>query len=290
MSQQQRAMERSIRKSKRTCAALDAAINETDDELLKHKLQNKFERHSAILKEKEKRLNSFCNKFGMQKQNDRVRVVGFNKSVSQKAVHGSNRHINQKNVDNAKKSGIIKAITVEDINLADKEEIISYDCKATISREIEEFKEKGHCFRFDGVHIVDIPTSSNRGIEVLRTNVVDRYGYPQVFLEINKSVFSGRDKYAIDCLFFNANNTVCSSLEEAVIHEIGHAKTIYNRSFANYERINETLKEVHHKDISSLAESDGLECIAECEVLLSRGERLSDKLMEFYQTYTTGGG
>lgn len=92
LSQQQRAMERSIRKSKRTCTALDSAIRSTDDELLKRKLQNKFERHSAILKEKEKRLNDFCNKFGMQKQNDRVRVVGFNKSVSQKAVHGSNRH------------------------------------------------------------------------------------------------------------------------------------------------------------------------------------------------------
>ena len=89
LSQQQRAMERSIRKSKRTCTALDSAIKSTDDELLKRKLQNKFERHSAILKEKEKRLNNFCNKFGMQKQNDRVRVVGFNKSVSQKAVHGS---------------------------------------------------------------------------------------------------------------------------------------------------------------------------------------------------------
>lgn len=92
LSQQQRAMERSIRKSKRTCAALDSAIQATDDEILKRKLQNKFERHSAILKEKEKRLNNFCSKFGMQKQNDRVRVVGFNKSVSQKAVHGSNRH------------------------------------------------------------------------------------------------------------------------------------------------------------------------------------------------------
>ncbi len=92
LSQQQRAMERSIRKSKRTCAALDSAIQATDDDILKRKLQNKFERHSAILKEKEKRFNDFCSKFGMQKQNDRVRVAGFNKSVSQKAVHGSNRH------------------------------------------------------------------------------------------------------------------------------------------------------------------------------------------------------
>lgn len=99
LSQQQRAMERSIRKSKRTCTALDSAIKSTDDELLKRKLQNKFERHSAILKEKEKRLNNFCNKFGMQKQNDRVRVVGFNKSVSQKAIHGSRKYLDKKAED-----------------------------------------------------------------------------------------------------------------------------------------------------------------------------------------------
>ncbi|MGN1114310.1 MAG: phage minor capsid protein [Oscillospiraceae bacterium] len=96
LSQQQRAMERSIRKSKRTCAALDAAINETDDDVLKRKLQNKFERHSAILKEKEKRLNKFCGTFGMQKQNDRVRVVGFNRSVSQKVVQGNKKYLAKK--------------------------------------------------------------------------------------------------------------------------------------------------------------------------------------------------
>lgn len=92
LSQKQRAMERSIRASKRRLAAFDGAVQECDDEVLKHRLLSKFERHSAILKTKEKRLAEFCNANGLYPQNDRVRVVGFNKSVSQKVVHGNNRY------------------------------------------------------------------------------------------------------------------------------------------------------------------------------------------------------
>lgn len=92
LSQKQRAMERSIRASKRRLAAYDGALAETEDEVLKRKLQNSFERHSAILKTKEKRLSEFCDKNGLYPEKDRVRVVGFNKSVSQKVVHGNNRY------------------------------------------------------------------------------------------------------------------------------------------------------------------------------------------------------
>lgn len=61
LSQKQRAMERSIRATKRRLAAYDGAISETEDEVLKRRLQNQFERHSAILKTKEKRLSEFCD-------------------------------------------------------------------------------------------------------------------------------------------------------------------------------------------------------------------------------------
>lgn len=96
LSQKQRAMERSIRATKRRLAAYDGALADTDDEVLKRKLQNSFERHSAILKTKEKRLAEFCSQNGLYPQNDRVRVVGFGKSISQKAVHGNNRYFVKK--------------------------------------------------------------------------------------------------------------------------------------------------------------------------------------------------
>lgn len=65
LSQKQRAMERSIRKSKRSLAALDGALQECSDDELRRRLQNKFERNSETLKLKEKRLNEFCNANGL---------------------------------------------------------------------------------------------------------------------------------------------------------------------------------------------------------------------------------
>lgn len=91
LSQKQRAMERSIRASKRRLSALDGAMQAADDDVLKRQFQTQFEKHSAILKTKEKRLNDFCTDNDLFPENDRVRVVGFGKSNAQKAVHSSNR-------------------------------------------------------------------------------------------------------------------------------------------------------------------------------------------------------
>lgn len=193
-------------------------------------------------------------------------------------------------VDNTTESGIIKPITVDDIAAVDKDGAITEQCKKVISNTIEKYQKEGHKFSFDSVRIVDIPKKENGGQDVLHTNAINIGGYPKVVLEINKNVFADTDKQSIDCMFINAENTVCNSLEDAVIHEIGHAKTIYSHTYANYERIAEELEFVHDIDVSKLASSDGLEGIAECEALLSRGEKLSDEIMNIYNTYTTGGG
>ena len=103
LSQKQRSMERAIRRSKRGLAALNESINSTDDPELKAKLQSKFDRQSATLKQQEQRMNEFCEANDLLVRNDRVRVVGFGKSVSQRAVHGSKSYL-----DKMKKSGIIE--------------------------------------------------------------------------------------------------------------------------------------------------------------------------------------
>lgn len=193
-------------------------------------------------------------------------------------------------VDNTTESGIIKPITVDDIAAVDKDGTISDECKEVIASTVEKLQKDGHKFSFDAVRMVNIPPNRNGGLDVLRTNAIDSGGYPKVVLEINKNVFADASKKSIDRLFDSAANTVCNSLEDAVIHEIGHEKTIYSRTYANYERIAEDLEFVHDIDVSKLASSDGSEDIAECEVLLSRGEKLSDEIMNIYNTYTTGGG
>lgn len=97
-TQRQRAIERSIRSSKRGLAALDSSIQSTDDESLKEKLKRQFDRKSNTLKKQEARLAEHCKASGLLPRPDRTRVVGFGKSVSQKAVHGNKRYKNSKTV------------------------------------------------------------------------------------------------------------------------------------------------------------------------------------------------
>lgn len=86
LTQKQRGYERAVRKSKRELAALDGARQSVDDPALRAKLDGDFARGSVTLKNREDRLDSFIKDNGLQKDNSRVRVVGFGKSVSQKAV------------------------------------------------------------------------------------------------------------------------------------------------------------------------------------------------------------
>lgn len=86
LTQRQRALERAVRSSKRELAALDGARNGAEDPALRSKLDVDFARKSVTLKEREKRLDDFIKSKGLQRDNSRVRVVGFNKSVSGKAV------------------------------------------------------------------------------------------------------------------------------------------------------------------------------------------------------------
>lgn len=187
------------------------------------------------------------------------------------------------------KGGIIKAITIDDIKTADKKGVLSEDCIETICNTIAEYRKSGHKFRFDSVQIVSIPMKDGK-LDVLRTNAIDRYGHPQVVLEINQIAMQGLNSKDVDKMFSRADNTVCNSLRDAVIHEIGHAKVIYGRTYANYERIAEELSEVHKSSISALGSEDGLELLAECEVLLSQGKSLPEDIVDMYNTYTTGGG
>lgn len=85
-TQKQRAYERSIRKSKRELAAIDSARAATSDPELKAKLDLSFEKKSVTLKKREAKLQEFCRQTGSYVDTSRVRVDGFGKSVSQKAV------------------------------------------------------------------------------------------------------------------------------------------------------------------------------------------------------------
>lgn len=87
LTQKQRGYERAVRDSKHQLAAIDGARQaENIDPELKFKLDSDFARRSVTLKNREERLDKFISDNGLVRDNSRVRVVGFGKSVSQKAV------------------------------------------------------------------------------------------------------------------------------------------------------------------------------------------------------------
>ena len=93
-SQVQRGMERKIREHKRTLASYNAAMLEEPS--LEESMRAAFQAESVKLKRKEKQLKEFCGQTGRKVDTFRTqviahkdssgRIVGFNRSVSQKAV------------------------------------------------------------------------------------------------------------------------------------------------------------------------------------------------------------
>lgn len=91
--QKQRAMERQIRKERSKLAGLDTAIKSTENEELKTSLKNDFDNLSVKLKSHEAKYKDFSFKTGLPPQKQRLQMYGFNRSVSQKAVHANFRAI-----------------------------------------------------------------------------------------------------------------------------------------------------------------------------------------------------
>ncbi len=85
----------------------------------------------------------------------------------------------------------------------------------------------------------------------------------------------------------NAKN-LARNFEEAVIHEVGHAKTVYANRFNNIPKLYKKLEKMGVGDISDIAAGDGAEAVAEIEVMLHRGEKISDEARKLYDDVMKG--
>lgn len=92
-TQKQRAYERAIRQSKRELAALDASRSAASDDALKQKLDREFQRKAVVLKRREAKLSEHLKASGLLPDNSRVRVDGFGRSVSGKAVWAAKKQL-----------------------------------------------------------------------------------------------------------------------------------------------------------------------------------------------------
>lgn len=135
-TQKQRSYERAIRKSKRELAALDGARSASNDPALRAKLDREFERKSATLKRREARLNEHLKATGLLPDNSRVRVDGFGRLVSQKAVHAAKRY------SSTHGRGAGKSSTYGENSFLHKVGTVDFNDKKAVYELMERFEDK----------------------------------------------------------------------------------------------------------------------------------------------------
>ena len=273
--QQQRAFERKIRVTKRTLAACDEALNNLSDEQLLQKLEKNFSHYSSKLKRQESELNSFCKKTGLLPDRSRQQAYGFGRSTAQKAVWK-----NKKAVANSAEKSIIKSIDIDDF------EVVTYgkNFNAEVSKVIIDTMSK--CESEGGFIISEIVAKSlpknDKGTPVLQIEPLSN-GLLQ--LSLNTDILPGKTLDKINQIFANSKLSIANTLEEAVWHESGHAKTIFGMRSEDVKKLYDELSKIHIEGISIIAYDDGAEALAELEVLRKRGVKVSKEWMQFYEKY-----
>lgn len=273
--QKQRAYERKIRESKRILAAYDESIKNADDEAIKKAYQNIFNKESVKLKNREAELNNFCDKTGLLKRNDRVQKYGFGRSTAQKAVQANKKVV----AKNTKKS-IIKSLDIDDFELVTYGKNIAPEVSKVIVDTMTKCESKGK-FIISEIVAKSIPKTQD-GTPVLQ---IEPIGNGLLQLNLNTDILSDKTLEEIDEIFANSNLSVVNTLEEAIIHESGHAKMIFGKSPKEVQTLYETLSKIHIDGISFIAYNDGAEALAELEVLRKRGNEISEDMKLFYEKY-----
>lgn len=82
----QRAMERDVRKCKRSTVAFQTALDEAQDDKTRQTMQAEYTDAAVRLKASEKKLHDFCKQTGFLEDGSRVWVNGFGRSEAQRAV------------------------------------------------------------------------------------------------------------------------------------------------------------------------------------------------------------
>ena len=271
--QYQRALERRIRQTKRTLAACDEALNNLSDEELLNNLQKEFNWHSKKLKRQESELNAFCRKTDLLPDNSRTQVAGFGKSTSQKAVWA-----NKKSVAKSSKKSIIKSLDADDFTIMSGSHNILPEVADVISGVINEYESRLDLFISDMVFgdFIDPITGKPALLQI------DMNKYGLLVINVNSSLLGNKTLAEVDEMIKNIKINLPDSLREAVIHECGHAKAYKGKSAQQISAMNKAISDKGVKGISEIAESDGAECIAEVEVLLSRNSYIPPKAKVLY--------
>ena len=191
-------------------------------------------------------------------------------------------------VDKARESGIIKNITVNDINSAIKmsKTQIEKPILDVLSSVILKSQRDEKVF-IDNILFVNIPpTNAEKPLMQVYPVTIDNRTFYNI--KVNKSVVQNTTLEELNNRIAQTSVNIAQSFEEAIIHEIGHLKLINGKSSAEIEVLYNTLSNKGTSGISMIAMEDGAECIAEVEVLLHRGSPVPQKALNLYNTYVKG--
>lgn len=217
--------------------------------------------------------------WGLYEKNAKNEKV--NKFAGEKyASAGENRFTSKSNSDT------IKSIDVDDFELfaSSKSNNILPEVSKVITDTIKEFENQGGMY-ISEAHFGEF-YDAETGKPALFQVFPNAYGLTE--LNVNSKILGGKTLDEINELIKNTPVNIANSLEEAVVHECGHAKAYYQKAASEIEEMNKTIKNKGVKEISKIAGKDGAECIAEVEVLLYRGEEVPEKAMELYNEWTRG--
>ncbi|MBO5576146.1 MAG: hypothetical protein IKH90_02185 [Ruminococcus sp.] len=190
--------------------------------------------------------------------------------------------INKNDVEFSSEKSIIKNIEIEDIQSAVQGGSIQKDVAQVI---YDTLKESGSQNLFDDVTVIKTDSKI-----VMQTDPVRKGTFFDTRLNLNENYLGRKTVDEINSELSGTDYTVANTLDEAVKHELYHARLISGLNHAELEALYDELSEIHIDGISPTAWKDGSECIAEVGVLFERGEvdRIPQKAKELFNKYIGG--
>lgn len=270
-TQRQRSLERSIRKTKRKIL-IDEATGDSE----------KLQQDQIRLVRTREEYHRFSKAAGLPEQYERMEKAGFTWKHGRAAERAVKNHT--KRFTSTAISGTIKSLDIDDFEMMADINDVRPEVYGVIGSTIKAFEKQGGMY-ISEAHFGEFYDSAT-GKPALFQVFMNTNGL--VDININSGFLAGKSIEDIDAAMAAVERNLPRTLQEAVVHECGHAKAYYQKTAKEVSAMNDTLSGRGVDGISAIASLDGAECIAEVEVLLFRGEPVPDEAMALYNKYVKG--
>ena len=175
---------------------------------------------------------------------------------------------------------LTKSMYVDDFYSMGKSNNIQKEVLDEIVNVIEDYENK-YKFFVNDFYIGSIEPVP-QGTPILQ---VEPYGRGLIRLNVNTDVLSNKSLKEINEIIAKTDINLAQSLREATIHECGHIRLINGRSINDIIKLYEELEPLGIKGVSQIALQDGVEAVAEIEILKARGGNIDKNIIDFYNKY-----